>query len=349
MRSSTVALIALLAANARVRAEEPVNAEFFEKRVRPILVSQCVTCHGPKKQKGGLRLDSKAGFTPGRRHGALVKAGEPDKSLLMQVDPLRRRHQDAAEGEAARRGHRHAHSLGEGRGAVAGRCGHRPRRPAAAVRPRTRGPRRTGRSSRPATRRAGNPKSESEIRNPIDASCSRSSSDNGLTFAPPADKRTLLRRVTFDLTGLPPTPEEIDAFLKDDVARRLREGGRSAARVARTTASAGAGTGSTSSATPRRTGTSSTSTSPTPGGTATTSIRAFNADLPYDRFVPEHVAGDLLPKPRRHPTDGIERVDPRHRLLVARRGEALAGRLREASTPTGSTTRSTCSARRSSA
>ena len=112
------------------------------------------------------------------------------------------------------------------------------------------------------------------------------------------------RRVTFDLIGLPPTPEEIDAFLKDDVARRLREGRRSAARRRRTTASAGAGTGSTWSATPRRTGTSSTSTSPTPGATATTSIRAFNADLPYDQFVVEHVAGDLLPKPRRNPKDG---------------------------------------------
>ena len=69
MRSSTVALIVLLAANAGVRAEEPVNAEFFEKRVRPILVSQCVSCHGPKKQKGGLRLDSKAGFTARAQNG----------------------------------------------------------------------------------------------------------------------------------------------------------------------------------------------------------------------------------------------------------------------------------------
>src|SRR4029077_19779644 len=63
----------------------PVNAEFFEKKVRPILVANCVSCHGPQKQKGGLRLDAKTGFAKGAQNGALVKPGDLDKSLLIQV------------------------------------------------------------------------------------------------------------------------------------------------------------------------------------------------------------------------------------------------------------------------
>ncbi|HUR52655.1 MAG TPA: DUF1549 domain-containing protein, partial [Gemmataceae bacterium] len=54
-----------------------------------------------------------------------------------------------------------------------------------------------------------------EKRNPIDHFVTARLSDKGLSLAPPADRRTLIRRVTFDLTGLPPSPEEIDAFLKD--------------------------------------------------------------------------------------------------------------------------------------
>jgi hypothetical protein len=85
MRISTLTAIALLVAAPAVRAEEPVNAEFFEKKVRPLLVVNCVGCHGPQKQKGGLRLDAKTGFTKGGQNGALVKPGELDKSLLLQV------------------------------------------------------------------------------------------------------------------------------------------------------------------------------------------------------------------------------------------------------------------------
>ena len=85
MRIPTLTLLVALLLGAAVRADEPVNAEFFEKKVRPILTGHCVSCHGPQKQKGGLRLDSKAGFTAGAQNGALVKSGDPDKSLLIRV------------------------------------------------------------------------------------------------------------------------------------------------------------------------------------------------------------------------------------------------------------------------
>src|SRR4051794_13271079 len=66
---------------------------------------------------------------------------------------------------------------------------------------------------KPAVPRIDNPKSR--IVNPVDAFLLQKLTAAGLSFAPPAEKRVLLRRITFDLTGLPPTPEEIDAFLKD--------------------------------------------------------------------------------------------------------------------------------------
>ena len=85
----------------------------------------------------------------------------------------------------------------------------------------------SGPSSPCPTRRAD--RGHSRARSPIDAFLSPGARREGLKPSPPADRRTLIRRATFDLIGLPPTPEEIDAFLADTVAGRLREGGRSPA------------------------------------------------------------------------------------------------------------------------
>jgi hypothetical protein len=59
------------------------SEEFFEKRVRPMLIEHCVRCHGPKEQRGGLRLDSRAALMKGGESGAVVRPGEPEKSLLV--------------------------------------------------------------------------------------------------------------------------------------------------------------------------------------------------------------------------------------------------------------------------
>jgi hypothetical protein len=115
----------------------------------------------------------------------------------------------------------------------------------------------------------------------------------GLKPSPEADRVTLLRRLSLDLIGLPPTPEEVDAFLADTTPRRLREGWSTACWPRRTTASAGAGTGSTPPATPTPTATRRTSRASS-GSTAT------GSSTPQPRpalrpFIIEQIAGDLLP------------------------------------------------------
>ena len=97
-------------------------------------------------------------------------------------------------------------------------------------------------------------------RNPIDRFILAALEEHGLTPAPEADRRTLIRRLSFDLTGLPPTPDEVEAFLAD---RRptLTRSWSTGCWPARITASAGPGTGSTWSASPRPPGMSTTTTS----------------------------------------------------------------------------------------
>src|SRR5829696_9837958 len=59
--------------------------EAFEKKVRPLLVEKCVACHGPEKQKGGLRLDSRAALLSGGERGAALVPGKPDESLILRA------------------------------------------------------------------------------------------------------------------------------------------------------------------------------------------------------------------------------------------------------------------------
>ena len=131
---------------------------------------------------------------------------------------------------------------------------------------------------------------------------------NGLGPAPPADKRTLLRRVTFDLTGLPPTPEEIENFLRDEspqayekVIERLLASPHYGERWARHWLDL-----------VRFGETSGHEFDPDKADAwryRDYVIRSFNQDLPYDRFVREHIAGDLLPQQRLTP-DGTHWDSP---------------------------------------
>ena len=274
--------------------------EFFEKQVRPVLINRCYECHSTaKKTKGGLALDSKEATLRGGDSGVAIVPGSPEKSKLV---------------EAIRYGNRDLQMPPKGQlpatevkvleewirlGAPDPRTG-----PVSAAVVTTKSARvidvNEGRkfwSFRPVE----NPpvprvrdENAAWIKTPVDAFILARLEEKGLKPAPPADKRTLIRRATFDLTGLPPTPAEIDAFVADTspdafqhVVERLLHSpaygerwGRHWLDVARYADSNGMDEN-------------------VAFGNAWRYrdyvVNAFNNDKPYDQFLIEQLAGDLLP------------------------------------------------------
>jgi hypothetical protein len=188
--------------------DQPTKAddEFFEKNIRPVLVEKCLSCHAKEKEKGGLRLDARAGLLKGGDSGAAVEPGKPKTSLLIEAV---KQGGDLKMPPSGKLTDREIAALEEwvARGAPwpANTVLASPDKIAAAAAKHW--------AFQPVKRPAvPNPK----LANPIDAFIQAKLSDNGLSLSPRADKRTLIRRATFDLHGLPPTPEEVAAFLKDE-------------------------------------------------------------------------------------------------------------------------------------
>src|SRR4051794_20887969 len=185
---------------------DPADLEFFEREVRPVLVAKCVGCHGPKKQSGDLRLDSRAAALAGGKAGPAVVPGKPDESILVeainygdlvQMPPKTKlpAKEIAALTKWVERG---AAWPGEAK---------KPDAPKSAVRPFDLAERSKHWSFQPIRR--GEPPAVKDAAWPagtIDRFLLADLEAKGLKPAPEADKRTLLRRATFDLIGLPPTP-----------------------------------------------------------------------------------------------------------------------------------------------
>ncbi|HTU27162.1 MAG TPA: DUF1549 domain-containing protein, partial [Pirellulales bacterium] len=183
------------------------DLRFFETEVRPLLIEHCQRCHGAKKQEAGLRLDSRQGALTGGDQGPAIVPGKPDDSLMiaavrhtgeleMPPDDKLSEKQVAALVEWVRLGAPWpAEATDEEDRAAAWRL-HWAFQPVSAP-------------ALPVVEDA------SWERTPIDRFVLARLEAAGLAPSSPADRRTLIRRVTYDLTGLPPTPEEVEAFVAD--------------------------------------------------------------------------------------------------------------------------------------
>jgi hypothetical protein len=269
-------------------AETPAAASdadtFFEVRIRPILVESCFKCHGGAKTSHGLRVDSREALLRGGKSGPAVVPGDAEKSLLirairhtsdyLQMPPDKQLPERVVADFSA----------WIGRGAP--------------------WPRTTLASSfRPEKHWAFQPLKATELppdptgwaELPIDRFIVAGLRQQGLTPVAPVDPRSLVRRVTFDLTGLPPSPEDTESFVRDpapDAYARLVERllaspahgerwGRHWLDVARYADTAG-----------------DNADYPVPEARLYRDyvIDSFNADKPYDQFVCEQLAGDMLAK-----------------------------------------------------
>ncbi len=270
-------------AGAQEKLAAPEQIRFFETSIRPLLVDHCQKCHGPQKQKADLRLDSRAGILQGGESGPAAIPGNPEKSLLIKAV----RHIDGApkmpDGKKLSE-----HEIADlTRWVLMGLPF-----PESQAAPKA-GPKNWWAFQSPRKPEVPKTNSKGWPQSPLDHFILAKLEAKGLAPAPRADRRTLIRRATFDLIGLPPTPAEIDAFVKDAspnafarVVDRLlasphygERWGRHWLDVARYADSNGLDEN-------------------VAFGNAWRYrdyvVRAFNDDLPFDQFILEQLAGDLL-------------------------------------------------------
>jgi hypothetical protein len=209
LRKSLVAFVVILSASAASAASDAL--QLFETKVRPVLAAQCYACHS-KNKVAGLRVDSREDLIRGGDSGAALIPGDPDKSLLVRVI----RHEGDV--KMPKGGKLKAEEIQ----AIADWVKAGAPWPAAA----TRKEEKAGFSITPEQRKFWSyqplgkfdPPAVKDTKWPktgIDRFILAKLEAEGLKPVAAADKRTLIRRLTYDLTGLPPSPEEVEAFVKD--------------------------------------------------------------------------------------------------------------------------------------
>jgi len=281
----------LLASFPAVAADSDDNA-FYESKVRPLFVEQCYGCHSAtaKKLKGDLKLDAKAAWLKGGSSGPAVVAGKPDESPLVQA--VRRDHKEIAamppdKPLAKEQVAVLVEWVNRGAPAPDDAVPTKPTESVAATKNRW------PFAPVPAVVPVPTVKSAAWPANDIDRFLLAKLEAKGLAPVGDADKRTLIRRATFDLIGLPPMPSEVEAFVQDSspaafakVIDRLLASPRYGERwgrhwldVVRYADTAG-----------------DNSDFPIPQMVKYRDwvIDALNADVPYDRFVKAQIAGDLM-------------------------------------------------------
>ena len=255
----------------------------FEKEVRPLLSSRCFKCHSSKKQKGGLRLDLRATALKGGDSGAAIEPGKSAESRLVLMVGGKAKKRMPPSGDALS-----AEQVGVLRAWI-DQGATWPEDPAGSA-----GIESDHWSLRPVKKPAApEVKDKGWVKNPIDAFVLEKLQEKGLRPRPAADRRTLIRRLSFTLLGLPPSPGEVKAFVEDKdpeayknlVERFLSSShygehwGRHWLDIARYTESQGFEYDRLRN---------------NAWHYRDYVIRSFNADKPYDRFMMEQVAGDVL-------------------------------------------------------
>jgi hypothetical protein len=267
--------------------------DFFERKIRPVLVERCYQCHSAKAKElqGQLSLDTRAGLRQGGVSGPAIVPGEPEKSPLIEAiryknEDLKMPPEKPLSGEQVKDFVAWI-KMGAPDPRIGGPTVPSPAADIAAA--RSRWPYAPVREPAvPVVKDRAWPRGE------IDRFVLARLEAAGITPVGGADRRTLIRRATFDLLGLPPTPEEIDAFLADGspdafarVVNRLLDSphygerwGRHWLDVVRYADTAG-----------------DNSDYPVPQLYKYRNwvIDAVNRDLPYDQFIRQQIAGDLLP------------------------------------------------------
>lgn len=290
-----LSLFAVLCGDAARAEAAQEHEEFFETRIRPLLAEHCQSCHG-ELATSGLRVDSRVGLLKGGSRGPAILPGNPESSLLLQA--VSHSHPNLKMPPSGRLGQRAVDDLATWvrAGAVW------PRKTEQVSQTKAKGISEEDRSfwsfqslRKPAV--VGD--------SPIDELVRASLRENGLTPNPPADRRTWLRRISFDLMGLPPTPEEVSVFLADDspqafstVVDRLLSSphfgerwGRYWLDVARYGENDFHGVG--------------IAEYPQAWRYRDWVIEAFNSDMPYDVFVKAQIAADLMPGDNRKLLGGL--------------------------------------------
>jgi len=292
------ALLPVLFLAAPIQAAEPSRAqvEFFEKKIRPVLVQHCYECHSDdaKKAKGGLKLDTRSVTRKGGDSGPGVVPGKPKDSLVLTAiryhdDDLRMPPKDRLPETVAKDFESWITS-----GAVDPRddvqASHT--KPAASLARST--------IDYAKGRKFWAFQLPRKVGTGIDGLLDAKIVEAGLTKAPPADPRTLIRRLTFDLTGLPPTIEETRAFER---AWRAKPQAALKAAVDRLLASPAHGerwarvwldVARFAEDQAHIVGADASLTYPNAHLYRDWVIKALNEDLPYDRFVTLQIAADLV-------------------------------------------------------
>jgi hypothetical protein len=278
------------------KAVTPEQAMFFESKIRPLLVSNCYSCHAGTESRGGLKLDSREALLKGNAHGPALVVGDPDKSALLKVvhydgaikmppSGKLRPEEIAALSAWIKMGAPWPATKGSGGPSNPGQAPDLVLTPA----------QKSFWSFRPIVKPTlPKVKNTAWCISPIDRFILAKLEEKGLKPAPAADRRTLIRRAYFDLIGLPPTPEQVEAFVNDkapDAWAKVVDAllanphygerwGRHWLDVVRYSDSNGLDENVAFANAFRY---------------RDYVVDAFNKDVPYNEFITEQLAGDLMP------------------------------------------------------